>query len=302
MISTGFVNPASEFDSGYTGPNTLGPSQVGKSIVLDIDTQGPLAVQLAQIDKSGNTQWSPTFTLPAGTTRGWTNVNGIRFKRARDVNGNLINAVPVVVATMYFEEDPDPAEALPFDEALALSGARIGGGVGMSCLYDSFPQGIPTTVDIPLPQNYAHIMGIITGRSELAGLSEVCNLQINGDGAAVYGNQELKGQGVTASAVATAAQTSLPLGNLPGQTALINVPGIIEFLIPNYASIAHAKVCLSKGWWAVTNTGGNNFATNQHGGTYFAGAGVSVNTLRILLASGFELNSRISIYGLSKLS
>jgi hypothetical protein len=164
-------------------------------------------------------------------------------------------------------------------------------------IFDSTLGASAASVDVTgISATYAHLMVSIYARSDVAaGVSNVL-MRFNGDSAANYDYQDLRGNAATSSASEAFAGTSLIAGLSPANTAGANLFSSIEVFVPNYAGSTNNKQFVSISASKSGTTTGNLFV-DIFGGGWRSNA--AINQVTLLPASGnFVAGTRVTIHAL----
>lgn len=136
----------------------------------------------------------------------------------------------------------------------------------------------------------------IYARGDAAAGVENVVVQFNGDAAANYDTQDLRGNAAATSASEAFAGSSIIVGLCPAATAGANLFSTIEAFIPNYAGSTNNKQVVSISASKSGTTTGNLFV-DIFGGSWRSNA--AINRITILPASGnFVAGSRVTLYAM----
>jgi hypothetical protein len=149
-----------------------------------------------------------------------------------------------------------------------------------------------------IPQNYASLLLYTVLRDDSAGAGlTAASVRFNGDAGANYDVQYLEGQGSTAGAGESYANTSLglPLEATNGNPAGLFCEG--EFSIPSYAGVVANKSMLGVTTSKIGVSSGNE-RTRTAGGHWRSSAAINRITITPGLGSNFVAGSRVTLYGM----
>jgi hypothetical protein len=200
-----------------------------------------------------------------------------------------------------YPEITDPAD-VPTDmrELAERTDGILTGAIGAAArLADVTLAAAAALIDLTaIPQSYAHLLLMLTARTDAATATSGALIRANNDSGASYSAQLLYASGATAGAGEQVAQTSGDLGVAPGGTAYAGLFAGYTVLIPGYTSAGHAHPMISLD---------AHFQDWQAGSKYRVGIsaiswGVSqaINRLTLRPYSGnFVAGTRATLYGLA---
>lgn len=216
-----------------------------------------------------------------------------RIQHRRDVAADWTAANPILAAGETGVET-DTGKFKIGDGTTPWTGLAYftpGGGNGTSAalIEEVAPTGVATVTFASIPQTYRHLE--VRGSLVLSGTQGV-RLRFNGDTAANYDIQLMRGAGAAASAVEALAQTYLEIAaGTSGRVSplLLSIPGYrdgtVERAVTNVGGLktgtasGNLRMDLGVGWWRGT-------------------AAVSSLTLIVAGASTFAAGTRIGLYGI----
>lgn len=166
---------------------------------------------------------------------------------------------------------------------------------GIGALYDTTLASTAATIDITgIVSTYAHLRLVVFARSTAASPSGSVQLRFNNDSSTLYQYQNSWATGTTVSASEAFTQTQMYIGSCPAASAGSGMFGVIESLVPYYAS-ANQKAVLSRSGRFTGGSTGNGQVDHTAGGWN----GGAINQVTLLLSSGsFAVGTRVSIYGM----
>jgi hypothetical protein len=174
-----------------------------------------------------------------------------------------------------------------------------GGGTSALTLISSnvLAASAASVVFSSIPGTYTHLRVIWVARADTAGVQQSnLNVRMNGDTAANYYGQEVRGNGSSATGIESLTQTSLECGRCPAATAIAGVAGVGEMMIPAYAATTFRK--------SVTGVSHNpqlktttNLDTRTHGG--FWDNTVAITSLTFICSGNFIAGTTFSLYGIA---
>jgi hypothetical protein len=160
------------------------------------------------------------------------------------------------------------------------------------------PAGGLASIDfLNIPQQYAHLQLIVTGRSDAVAASTQILVRFNGDAGANYDDQRDYGTGSTAGADGQGPLTSMRLGYLIAASQAAGLVGSAVIDIPNYAGATFHKVAVVPGQYQTTSGPTGNVAE------IFTGTWHNIAPItRITVfpgAGNFLAGSRATLYGIA---
>lgn len=168
---------------------------------------------------------------------------------------------------------------------------------GVGAVADTTLGAATSSIDFTgLPTSYAHLVVYVHGRGDTVAQSINVQMRFNNDSAASYYVQRVRGNGATASATESLAQTSMVTGFLPGASATSGLGGSIEIVVPGYAVTPGA---LSKGVHCSsscpTGTATGTIFVDETAG--FWNSGANINRITLTASSGnFVVGTRATAY------
>ena len=145
--------------------------------------------------------------------------------------------------------------------------------------------------------SYRSLLLVFDGRSNAAVTSTTVGVQFNGDTAANYYWQRMRGNNATSSAAATAGGTSIQVGFINGTTTAAGIISGFELLIPSYSATTFQKVLHTlsphREGTAATTT-----YIESYGGWWASTA--AITSITLTPASGsFLTGTHATLYGLT---
>lgn len=163
------------------------------------------------------------------------------------------------------------------------------GGGAMTQLYDNIAAGAIASWDVSSGlTGYNHLKIVLQARGDTANPATSINLRFNNDSGANYSSNGSGGEQI--------GVTLIRIGACPAATGLADSAGIVEAIVPNYASTTFKKNLWSSGGRVDALSGGN--VTNE---TEIGFWNNTAAITRITIAAGtgnFVAGSRLTIYGL----
>lgn len=161
---------------------------------------------------------------------------------------------------------------------------------------DTLLGGDSTFGSISIPQTFAHVKILVSGRGNAAVASASLIMRINGDTAANYDYNIIAGVAGAATAVASDAQTSLSLVSFPGTTATAARSGAGEMTLHDYRAATFQKSI----WWVGGfRDGGVGGGSGQQSGAWRSTAAITAVTLDFnAVGTGWKAGSRFTLVGL----
>jgi hypothetical protein len=160
-------------------------------------------------------------------------------------------------------------------------------------IYDQTLATDAANFDIPsIPQTFVNLRMLLWLRTTEASLLTVCGLRFNGDVAASYAFQQMRGSMTTADAVLLFNEVYAKVANVPGANATAARYAAVTVDIPNYRT-SHEKATLAN-WFRYAD------ATNADAGLVGALWANSAAISRITVVPGaalFAAGSRATLYG-----
>jgi len=145
--------------------------------------------------------------------------------------------------------------------------------------------------------SFTHLEIYVSARGDQAALSTNIVLTFNGDTGSNYDFQVLTGNGSTASATESLAQTSIAVGSAAAASATAGKVGVFTVKIYDYRGTTFNKELVSNEN-LTRGTGTGTLFSRQFAGTWRSTAAITSVTLT--LASGnYVSGSKFSLYGLS---
>lgn len=146
-----------------------------------------------------------------------------------------------------------------------------------------------------IPGGYAHLLIHLYARSDNASANTTCLMRFNGDTAANYDYQQLRGSATTSTAAEAFAQTSMLVANaIPANTATANVFGGIDIWIPNYAGSANNKCAISS-FAHKEGTATTNLQAGETAAFWRSNSAITQVTL-LPGAGNFNTGTRMTVY------
>lgn len=218
---------------------------------------------------------------------------------AADVNDTPA-ALAVPASTFLGRKAAGGIAAMTPTEAKALLDAVLGGTYGpwFSQLNEIIVgAGGVASIDFQaIPQTYDDLLIEMVGRGDTAATAVALVAQFNGDAAANYDGQRLRGFGTTVAASESLGAGSAQVGELTGATADAGSPGAVSIRIPGYARTAFHKTLQSSYSNKRTTTSGN-LHMGHHAGFWRSTAAITRVTLAPTAGNLVE-GTRAVLYGL----
>lgn len=168
---------------------------------------------------------------------------------------------------------------------------------GIGAISDTTLGGSAANVDVTsISATYAHLMVVVYARGDTAAGAIALSMRYNGDSAANYDYQFVRGTAATASAAETFAATAMSVGSIPANTAGANLFSSTIIFIPNYAGAANNKSAVSivshKSGTATTNLEVDIFGCHWR-------SNAAINRITLLPGAGnFVAGTRVTIYAM----
>ena len=161
--------------------------------------------------------------------------------------------------------------------------------------------GSSATIDFQnIPDTFTHLF--LIGQIRFAGaVTEVLiEARLNNDSGANYNEQDLKGDGASATASGNANQNEISLGRVPGASATANMAGQIQAHLANYVNTTFFKTLLAQFLHIRSNTPAN-WEVGLAGGMWKDTTAVSRITLLSTTGSSGNIasGSVVTLYGIS---
>jgi len=153
---------------------------------------------------------------------------------------------------------------------------------------------VPASGSIPasyLGINWRQLRVVITGRTALAAALDSIGLRFNGDTASNYTWSALAATAATPTGVLPTGATSIPVGQLPAASAPASLPGVIEIIIPEYASTGFLRIARST---IGAHGGGTNFEDAIFFGNW--NSSVALTSFTVFASGAFVTPTRITTY------
>jgi len=168
----------------------------------------------------------------------------------------------------------------------------------LTLIEDLLLTGVDADFDfVSIPAGYKHLSLIVQARSDQAATATAVVLRFNGDASAIYDYEQHTGEGATAAAAGSLAQTSLAVGQVAGGNAPAGAAGTLELLIPNYAETTLEKNVSAKGGRREAQAVAADMYVAHVFGNWRSTA--AINRVQLLPGAGnFAAGSRATLYGL----
>lgn len=164
-------------------------------------------------------------------------------------------------------------------------------------MFDSTLGASAASIDVTgISATYAHLMVSVYARGDTAATAIGAQLRFNGDSAANYDTQYVRGNAAVASAAEGFAATSLQFGSIPANTAGANLFGAQEIFIPYYAGSSNNKQIVALSSAKIGTSTGNLFMDLLGGGWR---SNAAINQITFFPVSGnFVAGTRITVHAL----
>lgn len=186
--------------------------------------------------------------------------------------------------------------AVSVDGGSAWTTVPVGGGGGTTVLYHTtLAAATPSIAISGIPSTYHALRLMLIGGTTAAVADTPLNLTFNGDSGAnydytqeyyVYNNAAPAGSGAV-------AQTSMPIGNIPGTSAPASASAIIGVVIPGYSNTTFHK--------GLTSLMGDRWATSNLSTIYLYGnwrSTAAINSITLTPASGsLAAGTDVTLFG-----
>lgn len=170
-----------------------------------------------------------------------------------------------------------------------------GAGIG-SVLYDSVLSVAGAISITSISQSFAHLVLVAQLRGDAVASNRTINVRFNNDTGANYDSQYVAGNNATASAAATAAQTSAAVGAIPAASATAGYAGALVLEIPNYSGTTYYKSAMYR-----TSKDENGAAANMvtYNGMVVWRSTNAITRIDLgILTGNFNAGSRVTLYGI----
>jgi hypothetical protein len=192
--------------------------------------------------------------------------------------------------------------AITITDEREFSRTPLDGGTGDTCGFQEIEtieaDGTSTLIDFQnIPATFKHLR--IVGQARVLGavLEADVDVRFNNDGGGNYNDQLTKGENAAAVAVATATQTSITIGQVPGNTATANHANGLFAEIPNYAENDFFKTIIGM-LIHIPNSTLANFSLVHFGGLWEDTS--VINRIQLISGSGnFASGSIFTLYGMA---
>jgi hypothetical protein len=145
---------------------------------------------------------------------------------------------------------------------------------------------------VSIPQTFAHLMVIITGRSDQVANTVAINMRMNNDSSAAYEHESNQGIDAVGSSGQGTAQTVAYVGDMAAASAGAGRVGTATLWIPHYTGTV-----LNKGWHTLGGSMYSSHIASLRAGQWLNPA--AVTRLTIIPGGGnFVVGSRATVYGL----
>lgn len=108
-----------------------------------------------------------------------------------------------------------------------------------------FPGPVAQIIFPSIPPGYRALFCTITGRTDVAALSEDLNLRFNNDSGANYDLQRLSSSNVTTTSSSQQGVAQIRVGRVSGATAVAGVASTSKLWVPDYSRTTWEKEVLS---------------------------------------------------------
>jgi len=278
--SAGATGPAGAV-TVFEQPGDPSPQPSG---VLWIDTDAPVGTGIAGLEwedvgVSGASAWVPVSLVDA---------KGDLLAATAD---NTVARLPVGTNNQVLTADST--------QATGVKWATPAGGGGALTLLSTTTIGTAANFDITgIVGTYNDLVLMLIGRSSWTSNHDGLQIQFNGDSGSNYSRQDVRGTGTSALAAQGIALSSIQTPDaLPTVNALANSFGIVEIVIPGYASTAWSKTLLIKGGHLEGQSGGEmtTFQTTGHWNNTAAVTRVTLQPVNTPFT--FVTGSQLRVYG-----
>lgn len=169
-------------------------------------------------------------------------------------------------------------------------GASHGALVPIASIYANTVTGAFQFTSIP--QNYQDLRLVIYGASSRAATNDQIAGAVNGSGASIYSDTQLKGDGASATSSRYTATSYITVGYTPGASST-NIFGATTFDILNYANTSTYKTMITRSAADLNGSGTTTLDISLFQ-TTSAITSIQFNPL----GGGWIIGSRASLYGI----